>query len=350
MTQQRTERHGEEQRDEVASGIRSARYRRGAGDAEQQDSGRWASGWHGGGGYTDGRSGNAGGRHDGPSHQHDRSRWHYPPHGGMMPGMFTPAPWSIENVPAYMPEMQSMSQAALFQMADIFEFWAHQCQGVVGDPGFNYMSMPHASSHGVAGRISDEVGSSACATWTCIRMRSVPPEFTRETLCHLLDHQGFQGFYNFAYVPVDRQSGANAGTALINFTSNACAASFLRRMRGSQEWRLPSNEVCQVEWGDAAMQGLEALTDAYRDSLVMQDDVPDRHKPACRISPPEPLASRPGDDDDDDVFAVAPPHQGDEVCAVGGRGFGETVGSALGTLLGAPPLASAMLTVEPVSF
>merc|ERR1719375_193444 len=126
---------------------------------------------------------------------------------------------------------------------------------------------------------------------TSVMMRNLPNDYTRNALLELLNAEGFEGKYDFVYLPIDFRSGCGLGYAFINFISLEVAHEFRQHFTGFKTWTVNSDKVCEVTW--SSLQGLEAHIERFRNSPVMHEAVSDDQKPAMfqgaeRISFPEP--------------------------------------------------------------
>jgi len=113
---------------------------------------------------------------------------------------------------------------------------------------------------------------------TTVMLRNMPNNYSRSMLLELLDAEGFDGQYDFVYLPMDFQSRASLGYAFINFLSGDAAASFWHVFDGYSNWAIPSRKVSGVSWS-GPHQGLEAHVERYRNSPVMCESTPDEYKP-----------------------------------------------------------------------
>jgi hypothetical protein len=139
--------------------------------------------------------------------------------------------------------------------------------------------------------------ASTCATSTCgyssddadetfvdqrrttVMMRNIPTSYTRANLVELLDQQGFQGTYDFVYLPVKIQTALSHGFAFINFTTTESTERFWQHFTGFSDWIVPSAKVCEVTWSETA-QGIDEQIERYRDSPMMHESVDDKFRPA----------------------------------------------------------------------
>ncbi|CAK9091547.1 Protein MEI2-like 5 (AML5) (MEI2-like protein 5) [Durusdinium trenchii] len=127
---------------------------------------------------------------------------------------------------------------------------------------------------------------------TTVMLRNLPNNYTRAMLMAMLDNEGFEGKYNFLYLPIDFQSCACLGYAFVNLVDPSYVPLFWEKFSGYSKWVLPSKKVCGVSWS-GPHQGLEAHVERYRNSPVMHESVPDEYKPVIlqngvRMAFPEP--------------------------------------------------------------
>lgn len=115
-------------------------------------------------------------------------------------------------------------------------------------------------------------------TRTTVMLRNIPNNYTREMFLELLDHHGFAGRYDFAYLPCDFYRDANLGYAFVNLVDSTAVEDLWAAFDGFVGWSLPSAKVCQVRWS-GPHQGFEAHVERYRNSPVMHRSVPDQYKP-----------------------------------------------------------------------
>eukprot|EP00931_Biecheleriopsis_adriatica_P112563 TRINITY_DN8720_c0_g1_i2.p1 TRINITY_DN8720_c0_g1~~TRINITY_DN8720_c0_g1_i2.p1 ORF type:complete len:403 (+),score=70.69 TRINITY_DN8720_c0_g1_i2:772-1980(+) len=130
---------------------------------------------------------------------------------------------------------------------------------------------------------------------TTVMLRNLPNNYTREMLLELIDSQGFNGLYDFLYLPIDFQTYACLGYAFVNLVDANIVPRFWAAFDGFNSWTLPSKKVCYVSWS-GPHQGLQAHIDRYRNSPVMHADVIDQCKPVCfrdgkRVPFPSPTRS-----------------------------------------------------------
>lgn len=115
-------------------------------------------------------------------------------------------------------------------------------------------------------------------TKTTVMLRNIPWGFSRDSLTSLLDKHGFNGLYDFVYMPMNFRSEASFGYAFVNLVSSEAAEKCHDKFNGFTEWGVETDKVCEVSWSDMH-QGLAAHIDRYRNSPVMHESVPDAYKP-----------------------------------------------------------------------
>jgi len=114
---------------------------------------------------------------------------------------------------------------------------------------------------------------------TTIMLRNLPNDYTRQMLLDMLDGAGFCGKYDFVYLPIDFNRGAGLGYAFVNLMTHADAMEARTKFEGFADWKMSSQKVCTVAWGEP-LQGYAAHVERYRDSPLMHETVPDEYKPA----------------------------------------------------------------------
>lgn len=118
--------------------------------------------------------------------------------------------------------------------------------------------------------IPEDADMSLESNYTTVMLRNIPNKYTQSSLLEALDGNGFEGLYNFFYLPVDFKNGCNMGYAFINMVDHESATRFVSAFKGYQ---LPakSTKVCDACW--ARVQGFKANIEHYRNSPV--NDLPD---------------------------------------------------------------------------
>jgi len=114
---------------------------------------------------------------------------------------------------------------------------------------------------------------------TTLMLRNLPSSFDRADLLELLNSIGFEGQYDFVYLPVDFQSAAGLGYAFVNVQESAAAEQLTKKLQGFCAWSSDSSKVLEICWSEPT-QGIEMLVERFRNSRVMHGMVPDEYKPA----------------------------------------------------------------------
>ncbi|KAF4680544.1 hypothetical protein FOZ60_013275 [Perkinsus olseni] len=107
-------------------------------------------------------------------------------------------------------------------------------------------------------------------TWM---MRNVPNRYTQGELMQEISFSGFEGKFDFFYLPIDRVSMANAGYCFINFTTAEDASEFFDFFAGRVLGRFGSRKVVEVV--PAAIQGFYQNLSHYSKKVVATEDNPE---------------------------------------------------------------------------
>lgn len=113
---------------------------------------------------------------------------------------------------------------------------------------------------------------------TTVMIRNLPNNYSRAMLIDLIDSEGFQGRFDFLYLPIDFNTKACLGYAFVNLVTHEVACEFMGVFADFSEWIIPSRKHCIISWS-GPHQGLEEHIDRYRNSPVMHAAVPDECKP-----------------------------------------------------------------------
>jgi len=89
-----------------------------------------------------------------------------------------------------------------------------------------------------------------------VMMRNLPNKYTQQMLRTELHQAGFEGMYDFLYLPIDPETSANKGYAFIDFINPNYVWKFKERFEGKQMARFNSHKFVAVS--RAALQGFEA--------------------------------------------------------------------------------------------
>jgi hypothetical protein len=115
---------------------------------------------------------------------------------------------------------------------------------------------------------------------TTLMLRNIPNDYTRDMFLELLDSRGYWCAYDFVYLPIDVHRGASLGYAFVNCISPLIAQQMRTAFEGYQSWRVSSQKVCEVCWGEP-LQGMDAHIERFRNSPLMHKSVPDECRPIC---------------------------------------------------------------------
>jgi len=115
--------------------------------------------------------------------------------------------------------------------------------------------------------------------WTCRMLKNIPNDYKRQDLLALLDANGIS--YDFIYLPIDWKivPWANVGYAFVNLISTDEAERVEVLLEGFSDWRLSTEEVCEVAWAMPNQQSLHENIERFRNSPVMHPDVDDEFRP-----------------------------------------------------------------------
>lgn len=111
---------------------------------------------------------------------------------------------------------------------------------------------------------------------TTVLLRNLPSDFTRAALLELLEDEGFDGGFDFIYLPMDFGAKVCLGYAFVNFVTGSDAQRCWEIFSGYSDWE--SDKPCEVTWGEPC-QGLQAHIERYRNSPVMHKSIPEEWKP-----------------------------------------------------------------------
>lgn len=124
-----------------------------------------------------------------------------------------------------------------------------------------------------------EVDSMPTFNKTTVMMRSMPKNVLRNMLTNILDTNGFAGYYDFVYMPMNFMTKDSFGYAFVNFLSHEDALRAFEVFQDFADWGVESEKTCDVSWS-GLHQGLMEHIERYRNSPVMHPSVPDSFKPA----------------------------------------------------------------------
>lgn len=103
---------------------------------------------------------------------------------------------------------------------------------------------------------------------TTVMLRNIPNKYTQNTLLQEINETGFEGTYNFFYLPMDVHNRSNVGYAFINFERPADAERFRRSFSDHQFQRFHSRKIGIV--CIAHVQGLDENLRHFENRAVTQ--------------------------------------------------------------------------------
>jgi len=159
--------------------------------------------------------------------------------------------------------------------------------------GLNPWVLPDASGYGQKGgdrprTRTDSVQSTmnepplvvkSESEWVTVMIRNLPNNYGRDDVVALLDEQGFSAKYDFVYLPIDFKNSSGLGYAFVNMVCHDDALELKEKLEGFKDWKVTSQKVCEVAWGNPEQQGLDFHISRYRNSPVMHNSVKEEFKP-----------------------------------------------------------------------
>jgi RNA recognition motif-containing protein len=139
-------------------------------------------------------------------------------------------------------------------------------------------------------------GESEVQELTTMMVKNIPNNLTRAALLELFDAEGFQGLYDFCYLPIDFDSDVNLGYCFVNMADGDAGQEFWKAFDGFCKWGgdRASTKICRLEWSQ--VQGLDAHIQRYRNSPLLHTSMPDERRPillneGVRVEFPPPTCS-----------------------------------------------------------
>merc|ERR1712217_665743 len=99
-------------------------------------------------------------------------------------------------------------------------------------------------------------------------VRNIPNQYTRDLLFNELNQTGFQGSFDFLYLPIDPSTGSNKGYAFVNFLNKSWAKWFMEVYENRQMAEFGS--VKRIQTTPAVLQGFDANYAHYAQTHVNQ--------------------------------------------------------------------------------
>lgn len=127
-------------------------------------------------------------------------------------------------------------------------------------------------SSGPEDAASPEAAASAASAGaiTTMMLKNIPCRKNQDEVMSTIDFEGFQGRYDFFYLPRDVKFRANLGYAFVNFLTPEDASQFQTRMDGYRFVSSGSSKACQVV--AAHVQGVMNNLLAFKRTEVMRSN------------------------------------------------------------------------------
>jgi len=118
-----------------------------------------------------------------------------------------------------------------------------------------------------------------CAPTTLV-LEDLPGRLTQDDLVQILNDEGFNGLFDFLFLPVSLRSGRSSRYAVINFSRHSYGLLLAAHFHGRTNWSLCGDgSRCKVSWS-LSHQGLPAILEHYRNDPNMHERVPVCMQPA----------------------------------------------------------------------
>merc|ERR1719446_220362 len=115
---------------------------------------------------------------------------------------------------------------------------------------------------------------------TTLILQNLPHGLTQDGLIQVLDEEGFNGLYDFVFLPSCLRTGRAARFAIINLLRHSYGISLASHCHGRMDWGVDdANSACRVKWS-LPVQGLEEVLETYRNDITMHPSVPEHLRPA----------------------------------------------------------------------
>ena len=112
---------------------------------------------------------------------------------------------------------------------------------------------------------------------TTIMITGIPIDCTREMVHAAIDAEGFEGLYDFLYVPHGLGGLLPMGYALVNFKHHLCAKQAMGVFHGGVRWSKIGGGACSAKWSRSTFKGLASRIGRYRrKSPMVSKSVSDR--------------------------------------------------------------------------
>jgi hypothetical protein len=165
-----------------------------------------------------------------------------------------------------LPYESTFSQSMLSEIGNLS--YAMNDQIAAASPIHQQESSQHSSGD------SDDMQTMSEESWdasqTTVMIRGIPCGFTQEQLLDQINQAGFEGKYDFFYLPRAGNSHSNLGYAFVNFTTPALAVACANTLHGVSLDPLRSAKVCRIF--PAHIQGYANLKKRFRRTAMRRGE------------------------------------------------------------------------------
>lgn len=126
----------------------------------------------------------------------------------------------------------------------------------VPDPGAGVPVSEAAPAPGAGLPVAKELLQTWPERATTVMLRNIPNRYTAEELLAEMLAQGFEGGFDFFYLPIDFKTKRNRGYGFINFHTAALAKQFVTAFHGQRLTRYSTQKILEIS--PALTQGFDA--------------------------------------------------------------------------------------------
>ena len=105
---------------------------------------------------------------------------------------------------------------------------------------------------------------------TTLMIRNIPNKYTQNLMLKMLDEAGFNGAFDFFYLPIDFRNRCGLGYAFVNMLTPGLAADIYKAFHNKRWDECVSRKVCQVTY--ARVQGRDNLVQHFKASKFPSED------------------------------------------------------------------------------
>lgn len=105
---------------------------------------------------------------------------------------------------------------------------------------------------------------------TTLMIRNIPNKYSQQQMVSVLRNAGFEGSFDFFYLPCDFRNKCNLGYAFVNFCTSRAGARLFREFHQKRWDEQSSRKICEVTF--ARVQGREALIEHFKGAKFPSDD------------------------------------------------------------------------------